>query len=296
MRHLLIVSTLVIGGWQAAPPQDAAAVLGAARQALGGDARLSSIVTFTASGRVTMTTPPMTQSSTLEISCEFPDKHLDVRRRTVSTPFDSFDITIYEGVAGVDPIDAVVAPGAPFPVRIPSAPPPTTAAEIAAAKERQAVRFRQRFARVIVALFAGSVGAYQMQFTSAASSADGDVVEAIGPGGAALRIWFDRSSRLPVKVAWMDRPVVVAVSSGVVTVRRGSVPRPPVPSVPQGDPTVGMPDATWEMAISDHRVVDGVNWPRRLIITADGKPYEEVRIDRFRVNAKIDPKTFAPRK
>ncbi len=42
----------------------------------------------------------------------------------------------------------------------------------------------------------------------------------------------------------------------------------------------------------DYREVDGVKWPFRIRRAIAGETTEEMTFDRFRVNAKIDPKKF----
>ncbi|HEY7500021.1 MAG TPA: hypothetical protein VH740_15985 [Vicinamibacterales bacterium] len=285
----------------AGQPQDAGPILSAARAALGGT-ELETIASFTVTGTVAEISGPMTTSSSIEIKCQLPDRFLQRMQRSISRgPLGSFDMTIFEGVNGDEPIHDVVAPGAPFPVWIPAGPAPRTPAEIAAAKAKQARLFKQAARRFLVPLFAAGTGADPLQFKAlpqiTLSSGPADVVEAAAADGSILRLVIDSSSHRPIRIKWRDRPLVTISRSSSVIVRGGQVQQPPeAPVLPSGDPTVGLPDAEWEIAIDDYRTEDGVTWPHRFTTTFDGKRYREVRLGRFRLNSAIDPKTFAPRR
>jgi hypothetical protein len=63
--------------------------------------------------------------------------------------------------------------------------------------------------------------------------------------------------------------------------------------LPAGDPTAGQPDVEYRMSFTDYRDNKGIRWPRRLTITIDGEKHEEIRVSRYTVNSKINPRTFA---
>jgi len=62
---------------------------------------------------------------------------------------------------------------------------------------------------------------------------------------------------------------------------------PPPPMVAGGPNKV-----LHELTLTDYRTDKGVTWPRRITVTVGGAPWETVRISRYEVNPKINPRTF----
>jgi hypothetical protein len=56
-----------------------------------------------------------------------------------------------------------------------------------------------------------------------------------------------------------------------------------------------MSDVVWELALSEYRVTDGLNWPHRLTTSYGGRKYDDLKLGNFKVNTTIDPKIFRPR-
>jgi hypothetical protein len=131
-----------------------------------------------------------------------------------------------------------------------------------------------------------------------------DVIEVKGPDGWSARLFLDASTHLPAKITWMAKPFVTFTTSRMVAIptnSRGQAIGPPqsegnVAGPPPGDLTAGMADVEWETTMSDYRSADSVNWPHRLATTYAGRKYEDWRLERFKINPKIDPKLFRPGK
>jgi hypothetical protein len=155
-----------------------------------------------------------------------------------------------------------------------------------------------------------------------------DAVDAKGPDGAVIRLLVDSTSRLPVMLTWSEKPIVLARQSEIVSVSRpvvatasGSgatvagtppltamptVPPPPparddksVPPgtvlldrLPAGDPTVGLPLVEHSLSLTEYRVADGLNWPHRLVERVGGRVLEDLRLGKFKVNARIPDSKF----
>jgi hypothetical protein len=297
----VLVVGLCVPGAQS-QTQDALPLLAAARTALGGDAALSAITSFSVTGSMTRMVG-VNASSSVDVKCILPDRFLRVVHQTMdSGPLGSFTVTRYEGFNRADPLYQVVAPQAPVPFVIPAGPAPSTPDELAAARLRQANAGKRLFVSLALPLFAASFDGHPLTFTaggqvqSRAGTADAVVVK--GPDGFEWRLLLDASSHLPVALTWMAKPIVTMSSTGTMTVnsRTGAVRSASPPILPAGDPTAGLPDVVWEMTISDYRQADGVNWPHRMATTIAGNNYEDLRLGRFRLNPSIDAKVFAPRK
>lgn len=277
--------------------QDAAQppALADARTALGGDAALSAVKSFVATGSLSYHVAGMTLQSDIEIDCVLPSQFVRIERREVSRgPLGSFVITEWHGFNADTPINRTEAPGATIPVVI-DPNPPKTPQEVADRAARQLANQRRAFARLALALFATTFPVYPVTLTPApANQAEtGAAFDVAGADGFTFQLVLDPATRLPARISWMARPIVSGTITRTTTVTsRGDVVSGPPSSLPSGDPTAGMADVPSQISIDDFRVENGLNWPHRLTTTVDGKLYEEIKISKYKINVTIDPKKF----
>ena len=281
---------------------DPASRLAAARQALGG-AALDSIGSFTVKGSLFLEAGPRRTERSVEINWVSPDKF--VRRQTYLVPGGAFgrqvEATTLDGFNGDEPIRSSLAPGSSVPLVIPAGPPPSTPSEIAAARQKQADNAKLLASKLLIPLFAAGLSTYPAKFASAGAvqlpTGTADALDVQTPSGFTWRLLLDQKTQLPVAVSWMSPPaVMMSVQS---TVRAGPDGRAtPVPGTRQVDAPAGLPSTLveWRTTISDYRLADGVNWPHRFTTTMDGARNEELRLDKFQLNSKIDPARFTPTK
>lgn len=186
---------------------------------------------------------------------------------------------------------------------------------------------RREYARLALGMFAAvpSVFPLEMTYAGEAESPDGkaDAIDIKGEGLEA-RLFVDAQTHLPLMLSWMDRePLIMQVGGagggagggtvgtaggGTWTSSGGGQVR-----VAQGAPPANMtPEQRAEMEArlkeaeakrrtvefrifySDYQDVGGVLLPHRIQRAIDGKPTEEMVFDSFKINPKIDPKTFEP--
>jgi hypothetical protein len=178
---------------------------------------------------------------------------------------------------------------------------------------------KQDYARLALGLF-GASSAYPLTFSYAAVAeapqGKADVLDVKGEGNFALRFFIHSETRLPIMVTWTTPPTNV-----IVTVPG----QPPPSSVAPGAVVVAGPPAPPKDApkeetdkyskdvlalrakaqatpieqrlyFADYREVDGVKFPFRLRRAIGTETTEETTFDRFRVNAKIDPRKLEPLK
>lgn len=272
------------GSMPAAPTQPAATsartdpqrLLAAARQAMGGEAALSSVASFVVTGNAARNLGRDTVDQSVEIACQLPDRFV----RTVSYnavfggPGDiRMILTARDGFTGTRLIRETTSSG-DFP-----APPefllfgPAPTEEERAAGERAAVTAQKAaLARLALVLFAASNPSYPLEFSSAGQVAlpngkTADAVDAKGPDGAVIRLLVDSTSRLPVMLTWKEKPVVVARQSEIVAVQRLAV-----VAVPAGGaagvgtpPAVAMPVVPPPPSRADKSVAPGT-------VLVDGLP------------------------
>jgi hypothetical protein len=159
-------------------------------------------------------------------------------------------------------------------------------------------RLRQELARLLLPLTVSASplpGSYPLTIATAEQAAGERVIVFTGPDGSTTRLILDAATRLPVAVVWMGRPVAIRASRSVVAVPAGPGGPPvqgPAPAPPFGDPTVGMADVEYRMALTDYRTDNGIHWPRRITTTIDRQPYEEIRVRRYQINPNINDRTF----
>ena len=307
-----------------APAKDAAAILALAREALGGEKRLSGIRNFIATGRTQQVRGDNLVPIEFEIAVELPDKY--VRKDEIPAQESGPTSTGFNG----DELIQVPVPAAPMPppgmgrAGAPAGPPPQ--AQLDAMRKARVVAVKQDFVRLMLGMFAGSVSAYPLTFTyvgeAEAPQGRADVLEAKAPPNFTLRFFVNSQTHLPIMVSWQapgrpagpprggPPPGAPAGQGPPATQARpaGAAPPAPAAGVPPAAPPPGgaagparggaAPTAPVEFRIyyGDYRDVDGLQWPFRLRRASGSETTEETTFDRFRINTKIDAKKFEVRK
>ena len=283
------------------PAPNAAAVLSAAREALGGEKRLAAVKTLVTTGRTRQVRGDNLVPIEFEIYVELPDKY--VRKDEVPAQ-ESGPTTV--GFSGDNLIQLPPQVGPPAGGR-PGGPPPPTPEQLDAARRARVAGVKQDFARLMLGLFAGSFDSYPLTFTYAgqaeAPQGMADVLDVKGPANLAMRLFVYRDTHLPVMVTWQGGPQPGpgrGPGSGPAPAAAGTA-RGPAPGTGPG-PTVGptagqpgrgpAPPPENRLYFADYRDVDGLKWPFRLRRAIGPDTIEETTFDRFRINTKIDPKRF----
>jgi hypothetical protein len=286
-------------GARGSPPiqNDANAVLAAARTALGGDAKIASVKTFIANGRTRQVRGENLVPIEFEIQSELPDKYA---RRDEFPAQDAGPST--SGFNG-DALILIPRP-APPPPR-PGAPPPSPAQQEAALRGRLTAA-RQDFARLMLGMFASSFSSFPLTFAylaqAEAPQGKADVIEVKGPGNFAGRFFINSQTHLPIMLTWQAPQGPPGGGRGPAATGGGppSPPPPGAPGAPAPGAAAGAPAAAppppalveQRMFFADYRNVDGLQLPFRIRRAAGADTTEETTFDRFRINAKIDPRRF----
>jgi hypothetical protein len=294
----LLVLAASSPGSSPADTQTAATLLAQARVALGGDAALAAVKTFTARGTIALTLGDRTMPGRIAFDAILPDRFLRTMRRTMDRgPFGSAIVTDYEGFAVDEPIREMLAPDMPVPMIL-RGPEPATPEAAAAARERQLRARQRRFVPLLLALFAESPAVYPLTFSTIGRldlpTGAVDVVEVLDVGSGAWRLFLDHVTHLPSRLTWMSGPMMGVAVQSTASVNRATgevVSRSNPPLLP-ANPTAGMPDVEWAVDFSDYRDVDGLRWPYRIVQTIDDAPHEDIRIRTFAINPEIDLKVF----
>jgi len=255
-------------------PDKAAAVLAETRAALGGDARIGGVKTFIATGRTRQVRGDNLIPIEFEIQAELPDKFA---RRDEFPAQDNGPAT--SGFNGDAPVQI---PPAPAPPARAGVPPPTPAQQEAARRGRVTVA-KQDFARLMLGMFATSYSSFPLTFAYVAQAeapqGKADVIDVIGPANFRARLFIDSQTHLPIMLTW-QAPAPPARGGG------------PPPGGPPAAAPAPSPLMEQRLYFADYRESDGFQLPFRLRRAVGADTTEETTFDRFRINARIDPRRF----
>lgn len=248
-------------------PKDPGAILAAARQALGGQARIDAVKTVVASGRTRQVRGENLVPIEFEISIALPDKYL----RTDEIPAQESGPNA-SGFNGDELLQDPPAPAAGA-ARGPAGPSRNPSAA-------RVLTLKQDFARLMLGLFATSYSAYPLTFTYVAEAeapqGTADVLQAKAPDGFTMRVFISTSSHLPLMITW-QAPAAA---------------RGPIGPMMRG----GGPPPENRLYFAEYQDVSGLQLPFRIRRAVGADTIEETTFDRYRINAKIDAKKFEVRK
>jgi hypothetical protein len=186
-RALILLAAGTVAGYPTVYGQgrDAAQVLAAARDALGGDKGLAAVKTFVATGRTRQVRGNNLVPIEFEINCELPDKYV----RKDEFPAQDTDLT----VSGFRGDDVILFP-----------PPPVGRGGPPAAQRLETAK--QDFARLALGVFATSFPSFPLTFTYVAEGeapeGKADILSVTGPANFIARFIVQRETHLPVMLTW----------------------------------------------------------------------------------------------
>jgi hypothetical protein len=272
LRVVLLLVCLAVGGplaFQA--PTDAAPILAKAREALGGEKKLTSIKTIVLSGQTRQIRGENLIPMVFEINIELPSKYS--RRDETPAVESGYSTTGFSGDDLIQLPPPTVMP--PMPGRPGGPAPPTpeqVAAQQAAQRKTRVATFKQDYARLMLGLFAASTDVFPLTFqkfgTAESPQGKADVITVLGPNNFTANLMINQGTSLPVMLSW-------------------------VPPAPPARPGMTAPAPVEQrLYFADYRDEGGVIWPHRIRRAAGSETTEETTIDRVRLNVRIDPKRF----
>ncbi len=316
------IGTLLVGTSMLAQTPDVKKILADARAAHGGEKKLSALTTLAATGQAVRVTPDGSSApADCELAFELPDKFM---KKDVVAVIGNAAVTRTIGFNGetlIDVMDQPPAMGGMIMIRRSIGAPadgPLTPEQQEENRKKALLSAKQEFARLSLGMLLSSLAAYPLEFTygGVAESPDGkaDIVDVKGDGDFAVRLFIDQKTHLPLMLSWMARePLIISrtMTAGGAGAGRGQTP-PGATAHAQTPPTPEerdkmMKDAQaqakeaeaklriveYRLYYGDYRDVDGVKVPFRLQRAIDGKPSEEVTLEKVKVNGKIDPGKFS---
>jgi len=206
--HSFVITILAAAVLRPAPmpaqSRDPAAVLAEAREALGGEKRLSAVKNFVATGRTRQVRGDNLVPIEFEIAVELPDKY--VRKDEIPAQESGPTSTGFNG----DDLIQLPIPTAPVPppgmgrAAGPTAPP--SQVQLDAARNARVAAVKQDFARLTLGMFAASFSSYPLTFSyvgqAEAPQGKAEVIEAKAPPNLSMRLFVNRQTHLPIMVSW----------------------------------------------------------------------------------------------
>jgi|KBSMisStaDraftv2_1062788.scaffolds.fasta_scaffold131381_2 hypothetical protein len=325
----LVAAVLAVATGFAQP--DPAAIIAAARAALGGDQILSNVKTFTVSGERARTLGGRPFTMMIEIACELPDKFVQEE-----TSVGTFTSSNRFGFNGDDLISHTYSD---------IGPPITTSTgketpEAIAARRKSSVNLRKlEFSKLMLALFAQGSSTYPIELGNVADASlpagAADAIEVKHDGRVILELYVDRATHLPVMISWVARAAVdfssrdpvrpMSQTPGPVSPPTLPGTNPSTPQATQPPPgTVAMPSlpplvnptpaelearakllseqmkaigstlplVEHRLMLLDVRDADGLHWPHRFTEYVEGAVFEDVKLGKYKINARISSGRF----
>ena len=168
----------------------------------------------------------------------------------------------------------------------------------------QLVNAKQDFARLMLGLFAASYPSHPLTFAyvgqAEAPQGRADVIDVKGPGDFAARLFVDAKTHLPVMVSWQARQPPARGRGPAGRSRRrarrpGGSTRGAAALLRRAAPPAAPPPAVENrLYFAEYRSFDGLQLPTRVRRAVAGDTTEETTFDRFRINARVDPRRFEP--
>jgi hypothetical protein len=154
---------------------------------------------------------------------------------------------------------------------------------------------KQDFARLMLGMFAGSTPAFPLTFAyvgqAEAPQGKADVLDVKGPANFAGRL-FVAENGLPIMFSWQQQGPGGPGGPGAMAGPRPAGPGgPPAGAAPEGG-APSKPAPEQRIFFAEYKDVDGLKLPFRIRRAAGSETTEETTFDRYRINAKVDPRRF----
>lgn len=259
-------------------------LLARARQALGGDAKLQAVRSFSASGTFRRVSDNQDQSGNLELSILMSDKLKLIE--TLKLIAD-LELTRVKALNGDQSWADMQTGGGNAQVKVMRR---QNNAQQAVANQLQDLR--DDYTRYLLAfLLTSSSANAEFSYAGEAEAADGRayVLDVKMPDRTPLKLFLDKRTHLPLMLSYRG------ITQRTNMVRSSGGSQEDVDKlIKGGQPKSGVgKESDIQMYLSDYRSVDGILLPHIVTRSVDGKPYEEWQVNKFRINPQdLKPQFF----
>jgi len=297
----LLASTALAARQTTQSPADVATLLVWMRQALGGDAALAAVTSFTVKGSRAITSGDFSLTDSVELACALPDRF--VERSEHLNNLGPLGLSNVSGRHGFNGDDVIVEHLSDDPLPTPTVAHASPPVDAASERLRQLRQAKRAFVRRAFPLFAASLDAEPVTIAA--------IGQASGPTGPAYAIslktsddftmtaFVDAHTYRVAGLMWTDKPIVNTSGTVTMTMRERvgasgtSITSMSPPAVlPPPPPPATLPDVTWQMVVTDYRAEGGLTWPHRFTTTFGGHKYEDLKLGTFQINPRIDSSIF----
>lgn len=294
---------------------DATKVMAEMRKALGGEQKLAAVKALTATGKSQRAMGEMSMGGDYELMLEWPDKFF-TRQVVAQLPMGNIVAKLgFNGDALIQDTEQPSMPGGGM-VQIRmggGAGPNATPEQKADGARKQVTSAKQDLTRMALGMFGAAVGNVPLEFsyggTAEAPDGKADIINVKGPEEFAGKLFVDQKSHLPLMFSWMAKePMVVNATSGgragggatqMITMGGGKAPTPEEREKMVAEMEAKMKEAEanrkmveFRVFYSNYQSVDGIQLPHMFQQAIAGTPSNEVTIEKYKLNPKIDPKKF----
>jgi hypothetical protein len=321
--QFVIVTVLAAEALVLGQGPDAMKLLADVRAALGGEEKLAAVKSVAVEGRLTKSSGGQSSVNDFEMAIELPDKFVKKEVIGVIGASTLTRTTGFNGDGLIELIDTPPAMGGGMVVTRMAgsgAPSGTKATPEQVEVQRKALLAmnKREFARLSLGMFANHPAAFPLEFSYAgeAEAPDGKayMIDVKGVDGFTARLFVDTRTRLPLMVSWMDKEPLRMTSPGGAGASAGGANvvvgghgaafggqrmTPEQAEQMRQEMEQRMKEAEanrrtveYRIFYGDYKAFAGVQMPTRIQRMIDGKPVEELSLEKIKVNQKIDPRRF----
>jgi len=251
-------------------------LLGQARTALGGEAKLNDVKSLTIQGEMRRVTQNQDQSGTFSLDFLLPDKY---KRTETLSLIAGIEVTFVRAVNGEDVWMDSHSSSSNAQVMI-SRPDGNKQSGA------QLQDLRAEFARYALVLLLNPPPSLAAEFSYAgeaeAPGGRADALDIKGANGFAVRLYLDQSTHRPLMISYRGVvPRNTMTSSSVSGVSKEDLDK----IVKEAQAKAAAPqEAEILVSFSDYRAVNGIYFPHLITKSANGKTTEEWKLRQFKVN------------
>ena len=298
MSKLLLILSLILSSATAAFADDARAqeILKQARQAIGGEEQIQKIQGLQINGQYRRVFGERQMGGDREISISLPNKYLV--EDAMNAGGLSTAMINSRGLNGDKAWSGNSGGGGGMIFRMAGPGGQQASPEQVEAMQRRI--YTAEFSRYLLAMILTPPPSLAVEYKYAGESdvedAKADVIDVTGPDNFALRVFFDKSSHLPLllsyrgpkpRVITMSRPAGSAAGADDVKKAREEAEKkmhaeaPPAPE-----------EVDFYIRLTDHKKVGGVMLPHKLTFLTDSEVSEEFEISKYQLNPQFKADHF----
>ena len=267
-------------------------LIGQARAALGGEAKIKAVQSLTASGKLrqVMRSDDTDNQIEGEIELNFllPDKYL--RTDTTPLPVGDGEVRRISGINGDQTFRDAQATGGGMVMIRPMADDPN-------ARRGQLRMMREELARHLLVWLLTSPANFPVEFSYAgeAESKDGkaDALDIKGPEGFNARLFLDKQTHIPLMLSYRAPQPRAAMITRSMQGSHEDLEARKKEAQEQAERQAANPELSEiQVYFSDYRAEDGILLPHRITRSVNGDFSEEWELKKFKINPPLKAESF----